>query len=73
VQVLYLAAMTSECEVATALTLLHEAGTVPTVPTVRALIQPPQIGDSLALPPPVLDLGPYDRLLDTPPPTGGAA
>jgi hypothetical protein len=63
VQVLYLAAMTSECEVATALTLLHEAGTVPTVQAVRALIQPPQVGDSLALPAPVLDLQPYDRLL----------
>jgi hypothetical protein len=72
VQVLYLAAMTSECEVATALTLLHEAGSVPTVSAVRALIQPPQVSDPLALPPPVLDLQPYDSLLGSSPPTGGA-
>lgn len=65
VRVLHLAATTSEAEVETALTLLLDAGTIPTFDAVRELVREPQ-SQPLALPQvsvPALDLGLYDRLL----------
>jgi hypothetical protein len=63
VRVLHLATTTSEAEVEAALTLLLNAGTIPTFDAVRELVREPQ---PLALPQvsaPALDLGLYDRLL----------
>jgi len=63
VRVLHLAATTSENEVDTALTLLLEAQTPPTVEAVRELLglARPTAPPSIAVPP--LDLTAYDRLL----------
>lgn len=63
VRLLHLAATTSEAEVATALELLHDAGTPPTLDVVRELVGGPlrvRVPDLAA---PVLDLSAYDRLL----------
>lgn len=64
-QVLHLAATTSEHEVASALALLLEATTEPTSAAVRALIQAPQVGDPIGLVAPSPDLRPYDCLIGT--------
>lgn len=63
VRVLHLAATTSESEVDTALGLLLEAQTPPTVEAVRELLglARPTAPPSMAVPP--LDLTAYDRLL----------
>lgn len=71
--VVHLAATVSESEVVTALALLREAGTTPTASAVRALVQPPQVADPLALAPPTLDLTPYDQLLGSASVVGGGA
>ena len=63
VRVLHLAASTAESEVETALSLLLEAGSVPTATAVRELVgvaSPQPIPQMQA---PTLDLSPYDRLL----------
>jgi hypothetical protein len=63
VRLLHLAATTSESEVETALCLLLEAGTLPTLATVRDLVHLP---GTVALPhlqTPTLDLSPYDQLI----------
>ncbi len=63
VRVLHLAASTAESEVETALSLLLEAGSVPTAAAVRELVgvaSPQPIPQMQA---PTLDLSPYDRLL----------
>ena len=62
VRVLHLAATTSESEVDTALALLLEAQTPPTVEAVRELLGLARpTAPSMAVPP--LDLTAYDRLL----------
>lgn len=63
VRVLHLAATRSEAEVETALTLLLDAGTVPTFDAVRELVREPQPLRVPELSVPVLDLGIYDHLL----------
>ncbi len=63
VRMFHLAASTSESEVETALTLLLEAGTLPTCDAVRDLVHLPQCQEVLTLPAPHLDLSPYDTLL----------
>jgi hypothetical protein len=63
VRVLHLAATTSEAEVEAALTLLLDAGTVPTFDTVRDLVREPQPLQIPELSRPVLDLEIYDQLL----------
>jgi Mu transposase, C-terminal domain len=62
VRVLSLAASTSEADVEAALTLLLESGAPPAFDAVRDLVRPPR-PPVPALPPPVLDLAAYDRLL----------
>jgi hypothetical protein len=64
-RVLHLAASTSEEDVALALTLLLESGSLPTFDATRELIHPSQPGAAPALTEAVLDLTPYDQLLAT--------
>jgi hypothetical protein len=61
VQILHLAARTSEQEVRIALELLNEAGATPSLEQIRALVQPPALPP---LPPVCVDLRPYDQLLE---------
>jgi hypothetical protein len=63
VQLLYLAATTSEVEIETALSLLLDAGQTPTVTATRALIRAPQLPVTPVLHTPALDLQQYDQLL----------
>jgi len=63
VRVLSLAAGTTESEVDTALVLLLDAGLAPTFDAVRELVRLPHEVRVPVLGTPVLDLGPYDRLL----------
>lgn len=63
VRILHLAAGRSESEVETALGLLLEAGTTPTVDAVRELVRGQLELTVPALSPPTLDLSPYDQLL----------
>jgi hypothetical protein len=63
--VLHLAASTSEEDVALALTLLLESGSLPTFDATRELIHPSQPGAAPTLTEAVLDLAPYDQLLVT--------
>jgi hypothetical protein len=63
VRILHLAATTSEVEVNTALTLLLEAGQVPTFEATRAVVRPPTPVDAPHVGSPMLDLAAYDRLL----------
>jgi transcriptional regulator with XRE-family HTH domain len=63
VQLLYLAATTSEVEIETALRLLLDAGQVPTVTATRALVRAPQLPIAPLLSTPALDLQQYDQLL----------
>lgn len=63
VRVLHLAATVSETEVETALTLLLEAGTVPTFPAVRDLVHLPQAPALPDMQTPTLDLSSYDQLI----------
>lgn len=63
VRLLHLAASTSEADVATALHLLLEQGTLPRFDTVRDLVRGPTAAQVPVLPPAVVDLRPYDRLL----------
>lgn len=63
VKVLHLAATASESEVDTALSLLLEAGTVPTFASVRDLIHVPTGSLVPQIPLPTLDLSPYDQLI----------
>jgi hypothetical protein len=63
VKVLHLAATTSEAEVETALSLLLEAGTIPTFAAVRDLVQLPGVQSVPQLHTPTLDLLPYDELI----------
>ena len=63
VKVLHLAATTSESEVETALSLLLEAGTLPTFVAVRDLVQVPGVQSVPQLRTPTLDLSPYDELI----------
>jgi hypothetical protein len=62
VRLLSLAASTTEADVEAALALLLESGAPPAFDAVRDLVRPPQ-PPVPALPPPVLDLAAYDRLL----------
>ena len=62
-QLLHLAAGHSESEVETALSLLLEAKSPPTVEAVRDLLGLSRSGTPPDLPAPALDLSPYDRLL----------
>ena len=61
-RILHLAATTSEADVETALSLLLEAGPVPTHETVRALVRPTPVSMPV-LSSPVVDLSLYDQLL----------
>jgi hypothetical protein len=63
VRILHLAATTSESEVETALCLLLEAGTLPTLGAVRDLVHLPGAVHIPALQTPPLDLSPYDQLI----------
>jgi hypothetical protein len=63
VRVLHLAATISETEVETALTLLLEAGTVPTFPAVRDLVHLPYVQTLPEMQTPTLDLSSYDQLI----------
>jgi hypothetical protein len=63
VKVLHLAATASESEVETALSLLLEAGTLPTFVAVRDLVQVPGAQSVPQLHIPTLDLSPYDELI----------
>jgi len=63
VRVLHLAASTTESEVETALLLLLEQGTAPTLDAVRELVRPPGPAAVPALAAAALDLDVYDRLL----------
>jgi hypothetical protein len=63
VRILHLAASTSESEVEVALSLLLETSTLPTFDTVRDLVHVPGCQQVLDLPPPQLDLSPYDQLI----------
>jgi hypothetical protein len=63
VRVLHLAATTSESEVETALRLLLDAGQVPSVSAVRALVRPPHQPLAPSLSTPELDMQQYDQLL----------
>ncbi len=64
VRVLYLAATTSEREVAAALTLLLESATLPTHEAVRDLVQGRPTPDVPQLSPATLELSSYDALLN---------
>ena len=59
----YLAATTSEVAVEAALSLLLDAGQVPTLSTTRALVRAPQVPLLPLLNVPALDLRQYDQLL----------
>ena len=63
VRILHLAATTSESEVETALGLLLEAGTLPTLLAVRDLVHLPAVPAIPPLHTPSLDLSPYDQLI----------
>ena len=63
VRILHLAASTSESEVETALTLLGEAGTLPTFDAVRDLVCIPHPAAIPQIQSPTLDLTPYDQLI----------
>jgi hypothetical protein len=63
VRVLHLAATISETEVETALLLLLEAGTLPTVEAVRDLVCVPRVQAIPHLQKPTLDLSSYDQLI----------
>ena len=63
VRILHLAATTSEAEVETALCLLLEAGTLPTLLAVRDLVHLPTVPSIPHLHTPPLDLSPYDQLI----------
>jgi len=63
VRVLHLAATISETEVETALLLLLEAGTLPTVEAVRDLVCVPRVHAIPHLQKPTLDLSSYDQLI----------
>src|SRR5438876_5376108 len=63
VRILYLAASTCESEVETALSLLLEAGKLPTSAAVRDLVSVPSPATVPQLASPTLDLSPYDQLL----------
>jgi hypothetical protein len=63
VRVLHLAATISETEVETALLLLLEAGTLPTVEAVRDLVGVPRVHALPHLQKPTLDLSSYDQLI----------
>jgi hypothetical protein len=63
VRILYLAASTSESEVAAALRLLLEAQALPTFDAVRDLVRVPQATVVPMLTPASLDLACYDHLL----------
>jgi len=63
VRILHLAASTSESEVETALTLLLEAGKLPTFDAVRDLVSPSEQRVVPQMEKPVLDLSPYDQFL----------
>ena len=63
VRVLHLAATISETEVETALTLLLEAGTLPTGDAVRDLVCVPRMQTLPHLQKPTLDLSSYDQLI----------
>jgi hypothetical protein len=63
VRVLHLAASTTESEVETALLLLLEQGTAPTLDAVRELVRPPGPAAVPNLAAAALDLDVYDRLL----------
>jgi len=63
VRILHLAATTSEVEVDTALSLLLDAGQVPTFEATRAVVRPPKPVEPPLISAPSLDLTAYDRLL----------
>jgi hypothetical protein len=63
VRILHLAASTSESEVETALTLLLEAGKLPTFDAVRDLVSPCEQRAVPQIEKPTLDLSPYDQFL----------
>ncbi len=63
VRVLHLAAGTAESEVETALSLLLEAGSVPTAAAVRELVGTASPQPIPHIQAPTLDLSAYDRLL----------
>jgi len=63
VRILHLAATTSELEVDTALTLLLEAGQVPTFEATRAVVRPSLPTEAPLVSAPRLDLAAYDQLL----------
>jgi hypothetical protein len=63
VRILHLAASTCESEFETALTLLLEAGKLPTSTAVRDLVSVPRTSTVPHLVSPTLDLSPYDHLL----------
>ncbi|HTC78986.1 MAG TPA: IS21 family transposase, partial [Terriglobales bacterium] len=63
VRILHLAATTSEVEVDTALTLLLEAGQVPTFEATRAVVRPPTPVEAPRVGAARLDLAAYDQLL----------
>src|ERR1700676_5535286 len=63
VRILHLVASTSESEVDTALGLLLEAGTLPTLLAVRDLVRLPSVASLPQLHTPPLDLSPYDQLI----------
>src|SRR6266702_789149 len=63
VRILHLAASTSESEVETALTLLLEAGKLPTFDAVRDLVSPSEARAVPQIEKPILDLSPYDQFL----------
>jgi hypothetical protein len=63
VRILHLAATTSETEVATALSLLQEAHTIPTFVAVRDLVKLPVAPVVPQIQAPTLDLSPYDQLI----------
>lgn len=62
-RILHLAASTMECEVEAALELLLEAGTVPTIDQVKALVVPKRPECGVNLPAFQVDLASYDALL----------
>jgi hypothetical protein len=63
VRILHLAATTSEADVDLALTLLLDAGQVPTFEATRAVVRPPTPQDAPRVGAPRLDLAAYDQLL----------
>jgi hypothetical protein len=63
VRILHLAASTTEADVETALSLLFEAGAVPTFDAVRELVRQPQPTAVPALTMPAVTYGVYDQLL----------